>query len=250
MGNLAGFFENENKNIDLIPSEELNGFLGDLAAMPRNSRVRTNFVRSVQKNATAARQGGKVVPTHGLTAKAEFEKRISMLPEHIKKDLASGTLQIVDQELYAVRAIGGQQQVEILQNADDKEVGRTNVNARKLEKDAPFLCTALVVTSGIGATGDNSIGDIGATGFSRMPYALMNGEFSLEVGKKSLISDMAMEVFNTRNMSNVREGYYKLENPKWIEPQTEIIFEVKTPVAADPKTYIKVQFVGATVAKA
>jgi len=251
MSEINGYFDGDDSSELLSDDQIENQIENELDGIGRLSRRHPRRRRYVKRYRRSKRRASRsrMLPTSNLTAKAEFEKRMGKLPQNIKEDLAKGRLQIVDGSVYGTRLMGGQSQIEVLHNADDKEVGKTNVNARKLEKDHPFLCTGIILTSGIGSKGDNTIEDIGNTTFTRMPSPMLNGEFNLEVGKKTLIPETTMEVFNTKNQTTVREGYYKLDNPKWIEPQTEIIFEIKTPVPVAAKTYVKVQFVGATLAK-
>lgn len=252
MKGLDGYFDSEEnlERLDEATPEEIDNIVDGLGRLPKGHRFRTQFKNRVAtKKRVVSKPARRVVPTNNLTAKAEFENRMGSLPDELKKDIKAKRLQIVDSIIYGICYIGNRNQVEILQNADVKTVGKTNINARKLEKDRPFLVTGVIVTSGVGATGDGSITDIGNTTFTRMPAPMLNGEFSLEVGGKVLIPAVPMEMFNTKNRTDVQEGFVKMDNPKWIEPQTEIVPEVKLPVAAADKTYIKVQFVGATLEK-
>ena len=260
MEGLNGYYNDDEVRDDLSQDEQeavIEG-LGRFRSRFPNFRQNKKYVRrhrsfinryGSRKRNTIHTRAMKITPTKDLTAKAEFQARMGRLPREIREQIKAGKLQILDYTAYGTRMIGGQTSAEILHNADDKEVGRTNVNARKLEKDQFFLCTGVVMTSGVGAAGDNTIADLGNVTFGRMPAPMLNGEFSLEVGKKVLIAETPMEVFNSRNQSNVREGYFKLDNPKWIDPQAEIVCEVKLPVAAAAKTYIKVQLEGAVLSK-
>jgi len=243
---LDGFFEN-NVELDELDNNELEGVIDEIGRLPRNHRYRRVFVNKIRRS---RRMYERRPATTNLTAKAEFEKRMNRLPAGIKKDLRNGNSQIVDTTIYGVRLIGGSKQVDVFKNADVKTVGVTSLNARKLEKDKPMLVTAIRLTAGVGSAGTETQADINGTSFGRVPKELANGEFALKVDGKFLIPEhSSMNKFDTYGHNGILTGYHKLDNPKWIEPQAEIDFEIELGVAAADKTYVKVELIGASPAK-
>jgi hypothetical protein len=129
-------------------------------------------------------------------------------------------------------------------NADTKLSGITNVNSRKLEENNFFLLTSIILQTGT---------------FTDRPYdavfglpcrEVLNGEFSLKNGDKVLVQPSSARIFDTSTRNDVIRGEWKLDNPKFIAPQVEIIPELKLPVAVPDKTAIKFILVGAGLCKA
>lgn len=244
MNGLNGFLKSDIPDLGLFGFGDAMGILDAVAKLQQNDPRRRAFYNKLRVPTTKS-----YAPTNNLTAKAEFEKRLNMLPNNIVQDLKTNNSQIVDGRLYGVRLIGDTTGVEVFANADVKTVGKTNINARKLEKDTPFLCTHIRLTSGVGAAGTSTVADIVAVAFGKTTANMLNGEFSLEVGKKVLLPETPMEVFATNSYTDSQAGLYKLENPKWINPQEEIVFDIKLGAAEATKTYVKVELIGATVVR-
>ena len=242
---LEGFFKADVADIDNIPANELDEVVEGLGKLPRGHAYRRRFVHKIK---TIGRRGA-MAPVRNLTAKAEFEKRMGMLNDEIRKDILRGQLQIVDATIYGTRLIGGKSQVEIFENADVATVGLTNITKRELDKDRPFLAIGMIILSGTGADDTGSQAVVGATSFGIIPAVIANGEFTLEVGKQTLIDKFALNQFTGTPEENGLKGFLRFDNPKWIEPQREIKLEIDLPTDAAAHTYIKAILVGATVEK-
>ena len=67
------------------------------------------------------------------TAKQEFEARAKYIEQNLYNALQKGTVQSVDFDIYATRALQQDTTIELMQSADSKKVGITNINDRKLE---------------------------------------------------------------------------------------------------------------------
>jgi hypothetical protein len=129
-------------------------------------------------------------------------------------------------------------------NADTKLAGITNVNSRKLEENNFFLLTAIILQTGAYSSAPHdAVFDIPCR-------EVLNGEFSLKNGDKVLIQPSSARVFDTSTRNTVIPGEWKLDNPKFIAPQVEIIPELKLPVAVPSNTAVKLILVGAGLAKA
>ncbi len=167
------------------------------------------------------------------------------LPKNIKMDLSKGLLQVCDKTIYASKMGGGLQTVKMFDNADDRVIGMTNLNDAKLEKDQFFLCTGIILLGGLAKTDEKTRENFGAVDFDRLKAPMFNGEYTFKIGDRVLIKNSSLQDFNTEGQSNVKTGYLRLENPKFIEPQTEVHFDLDFPISIEEKYVFKVALVGA-----
>lgn len=248
---LNGFLNEPENDLDVVvvTDDELNGVIEEVAAIPRNDPRRRKFVNRMKKGMrnTPKAKGGNVA-TKDLTAKAEFEKRIHQLPPELQKDLKSARLQIVDGDIYSIKSISGKQAIELLENKDDKTVGLTNLNGRKLDNGQYFLMTGIQLL--FGTAKDNTPEALKITDFKELvPSFIKNGEINIVLGTEVLIPESSCEIFNTDGRAEIPKGYYKLENPKWLKPLTEIKPEIKFAGVAPDLSAVKFRIIGATVGK-
>jgi hypothetical protein len=167
-----------------------------------------------------------------------------MLPEHIRRAIAANAIKIVNNAFYKVFDFSGLKQNDLMLNADTKLAGVTNVNSRKLEENNFFLLTAIILQTGKFTDKPHD------AEFDIPCREVLNGEFSLKNGDKILVQPSSARVFDTSTRNNVIRGEWRLDNPKFIAPQVEIIPELKLPVAAPEKTAVKLVLVGAGLVKA
>lgn len=194
----------------------VEGLLGEIGALEQSNPVRKRAVAKLQ-----SRLKRSVIPTSNLTAKAEFENRLYMLPADVVAALQNGKMQLVDKLIYTNKNIGTSSNVELMSNADVSVTGLANVNNRKLEAHQHFLLTGIILQSAVNA-------DPKVAAYDLPTANILNGEFELQIGSTTIIPRTSNHVFNTKG-SESRIGYYKLENPKIIGPQTEIKPEIWTP---------------------
>jgi hypothetical protein len=93
------------------------------------------------------------------------------------------------------------------------------VNARKLEAGQYFLMTGYSIQSAINA-------DVSAANYAHPDSTITNGELELKVGSKVLIPKTSLAMNYTTGRNDVQPGYRKVDNPKLVPPQTEIIAEL------------------------
>lgn len=237
MSLLGLYLAEDNNYLDrsVLTDEELEGVLNEAAALETGEPQRKKFVRKVNKRA----QSNTVVPTRDLTIRSQYSIRAHMLPEHIRKALASNAIKVVNNAFYRIMDFSGLKQQDLMLNADTKLSGVTNVNNRKLEENNYFLLTSIIIQT---ATLNGNFGE--------PKNEILNGEFQLKNGDKVLIPASSCKVFDTKSKTNCICGEWRLDNPKFIAPQTEIIPELKLPVAAPANTRIKLVLVGAGLVKA
>lgn len=241
---LFGLFMGEDNNMldrSVFTNPEMDTILGEVATLDPSDPQRQQFVAKVNK---AAKKQQQVVPTDDLTIRAAYSLRVHMLPDHIRKAIAANAIKIVNNAFYKIFDFSGLKQNDLMLNADTKLSGVTNVNSRKLEENNFFLLTSIIIQTAIFAS-KTWDGDFGVP-----CREILNGEFSLKNGDKVLVQPSSCRIFDTASRNNVVRGEWKLDNPKFIAPQVEIIPELKLPIAAPANTAVKIILVGAGLVKA
>jgi len=241
---LLGLFMAEDANMldrSVLTDAEMEGVISEAATLDPSDPQRQNFVAKVNR---AGKNKQSVIPTDDLRIRAAYSIRAHMLPEHIRKAIAGNAIKIVNNAFYRIFDFSGLKQNDLMLNADTKLSGVTNVNSRKLEENNFFLLTSIILQ-----TGTFTDKPFDAT-FGIPCREVLNGEFSLKNGDKVLVQPSSARAFDTSTQNNVIRGEWRLDNPKFIAPQVEIIPELKLPVAAPAKTAIKLILVGAGLVKA
>jgi len=228
--------EIEQSEHNLLGAITEDDFLAALDAAPAQAKkkfFRKMQVQSrVQTTATSSR------------SRAEFEKRIHLLPSEIQKGLANQSLQAVDTALYVVKDIASSKVAKIFRDDDNKIVGTSNISSGKLEKGNFFLLYGIQILSGIPEE-DKSPGEIE---FGLLPAFLRNGEFEFKANGTVLLPLTSNEVFNTDG-KNITRGLYVLDNPKVIKDQQPIELNMEWAVNAPTGTHMKAVLWGTSVIK-
>ncbi len=175
------------------------------------------------------------------TSRDEALRRIDALPAAIKAGLMAKRLQIADAAFYFYKAGGAQSSLRMIGTDDDKAVGVTNVSDAKLDKDYYFLPVWLQVLSGNNAT-------LSDTAFGLPVDAILNGDFEWKANGKYLMpKDTSARIFDTASRTNVIIGSHKVNNPKWIEPQVEMQFDIRASQALPANENVALVIHGAVV---
>jgi len=212
--------------------EKQEMLLGAIQAMPRASKA-----AAFKKLLTRQSAGGA-----NLSARDEAIVRIGALPEYIQKGLADKRLQLSDASMFVTKSVGGATEVRMLKNDDNKNPGIGNISKQQLDKDNFFLVTGIRLLSAVDAAGP------AGAAFGVVSKEVANGDFEFKAnGKYLLPKDNSNQIFNTTNKTDVLSGYYKLDNPKWIEPQVDIIMDIRFGVAAPVDTQLRFELIGAMV---
>lgn len=215
--------------------EEQEELLGRIWRNPRRRRKLTKTVFNPKK------VSHPVVPT----SRDDFQKRMAMLPSSTKKGLLSKQKQLVDTALYVTKEVSNNRIVKMLQDDDNKVIGKSNISGGKLEKGNFFTLKGIQLLYGV--AGDNETHN--DVNFGVIPDFLRNGEFEFTANGSILIPSMSCEVFNTTNRTNIRSGYFELVNPKMIETQQPMDFEIEWGTNAPAKAFVKAVLIGTSVAK-
>ena len=245
-----GFLIDQPENdLDVIvaPEDVIEGAIDELGALTKGNPRRQKFVARTRKAYRALTKHSPA--TKDLTAKAEFEKRIGQLPKEIQKALARGKLQIVDGDIYSVKSISSKQTVSLLESSDDKKVGICNLNSAKLDSNKWFLVTAIELLYCVDASGTDDDHLQVADFKDDLPAQIKNGEFQLEQDSDVLIPEISCEVFVHDGQTNIKKGYYKMDNPKFLKPLKEISPEIRLSGVGANNAAVKFRLIGATIAK-
>ncbi len=179
----------------------------------------------------------------GLTATSRDEalRRFDALPHEIQKGLLAKRLQLSDVVFYVSKAVGVANEVRMFLNTDTKAPGVGNVAFQKLEKDNYFLPVGIQLLGGVNAI-------LPATTFGLITPAVANGDFEFKANGKYLMpKDTSARIFDTANMNNQLVGYSRINNPKWIEPQVDIIFDIRFGAQAIANTNLQLALHGVVV---
>ena len=203
----------------------------------RNPRSRRRMVRRVFNKAPKINAGRP-------TSRDDFQKRFGQLPRDTRKSLLNRKKQLVDTALYIVKDVSGNKIVKMLQDDDNKVIGKSNISGGKLEKGNYFILKGIQLLYGV-AGDSETYQDVN---FTVLPDFMRNGEYEFVGNGSILIPSMSLEVFNTTGMDK-RPGYYELVNPKMIETQQPMDFEIEWGTNAPAKAYVKAILYGTAVAK-
>ena len=195
----------------------------------RGRRIRTS---SRRRNIGRSEMGASRFRKH-------FLERIHKLPQPIQESLVKGKSQISDSPYYSTAEIKGTSS-ELIRLSVSEEIGITNIDNGKLGKDRHLTL------SGLRLLYDKS--SITGTFTDTFPADLLNGEWEIEInGKKVFDKQPIRRFFDGFYGYNANKpfGLYMLNNPKTIEPQTPIEFNIKLPNAVPG--FLKVFLEGTTV---
>ncbi|MCB0805383.1 MAG: hypothetical protein KDC05_06255 [Bacteroidales bacterium] len=231
-----------------IPDEELVG------AFRRNPRAMRKVIGR-----------NRIIPQ--ANSRHELAKRMSRLKSDVRGGLAKQQLQSVESGLFVIKSISNKQHVKMLQDSDNKETGYSMINGGKLEKGEPMLLSGITILYGLHATDpieDSS--KAAAAVWQPIPDVLRLGQFEFKGNGKTLIPWHTMEVF-ARNYTHVHAdtvnglgyayalssgspvGFYKFDNPKLIETQTAMEFNLEWGANAAANSALYVCFHGSRVYK-
>ncbi len=227
----------ENSEYNLLGAMSEDDFLQALELSGPNDKKK--LFRKMQNQSRA------VSTATGSRSRAEFEKRISLLPKEIQQGLASQSLQAVYTAYYVVKTISGSKVVKMFKDDDNKVVGTSNISSGKLEKGNYFLLYGIQLLGGVGDGADTA----GTVNYDVIPDYVRNGEFEFKANGTVLIPNTSCEVFQTEG-KDIFKGLFVLDNPKIIRDQQSIEFNVEWSANAPSNSYLKAILRGTAVIKA
>ncbi len=227
----------ENSEYNLLGAMSEDDFLQALELSGPNDKKK--LFRKMQNQSRA------VSTATGSRSRAEFEKRISLLPKEIQQGLASQSLQAVDTAYYVVKTISGSKVIKMFKDDDNKVVGTSNISSGKLEKGNYFLLYGIQLLGGVGDSADSA----GTVNYDVIPDYVRNGEFEFKANGTVLSPKTSCEVFQTEG-KDIFKGLFVLDNPKIIRDQQSIEFNVEWSANAPSNSYLKAILRGTAVIKA
>lgn len=205
-----------------------------MANQPNNKQVRRNiFV------------GSKLA-----TGKAEFEARLAAIDTNLAAAIKAGSVHTVDSALYAVRHLESDTTVELMQAADAKKVGITNVNKRQLEANTYMLVTGIQLLEGTAdKTDEATLQDVK---WSMINDGIANGELEIKNGDKIIFPRNSCEMFRTNAEGNTNglAGYVALDCPKFLAPLTDVVPTLYLAKSQEGKKAVKLVLYGTKSNKA
>ena len=228
--------EIEQSEHNLLGAINEDDFLEALDAAPVATKKK--FYRKMQMQSRAHSTAT------GSRSRAEFEKRIHLLPAEIQKGLANHSLQAVDTAIYVVKSIAGSKVIKMFKDDDNKVVGISNISSGKLEKGNFFLLYGMQLLAGIADDTEPQT----SVNFNVIPDYVRNGEFEFKANGTVLVPNTSNEVFFTEG-KDIFKGLYVLDNPKVIKDQQSIEFNLEWGTNAPDKSYLKAILRGTSVIK-
>lgn len=232
-----------------IDSAQLLGYSGDenqailLGALVELQKKDPAAASAVLKKITSMQSAGGA----NLSPRDHAILRIDGLPKEIQKALFDKRLQLVDDVIYITKKASVVTDIEMFKSDDLKGHGFSNIAKAQLDKDLHFLITSVRLTSGVEPTGDPKI-----TPYGIIAKEIANGDFELKIngGRYVFPKDAGTSKFDTTGKTEVQPGEVKLSTPKWIEPDTDIIWDLKFSAPTAANTSIKAELIGVRVIKA
>ena len=169
-------------------------------------------------------------------------ERIGDLPKDIVSALLNKRKQLNDQVLFEVAQITGKT-VRVIKTDGGKAVGVRNLSNGK--HDNYFLCSAVRLMYGNGPT-DYAVTYSGET----YPAELENGNITIKTNDKAILNELQIAHIKTysSDKDERRAGFYELQNPKWIYPNTEIKINIEMPQFSIPgAAWVKVMLIGTEI---
>ena len=186
----------------------------------------------------AMKKGAKLDIGASLYRK-QFLERVNKLPQEMQKALIEGKAQISDAPYYSTAEIKGTR-AELIKVSVSEKLGITNIDNGKLNKDRHLTLSALRLLYDAKAENGNFT--------DPFPSNLLNGEWELSLNGKKVFEKMPIrKFFDGFYGYNIHKpfGLYLLNNPKQVEPQTPLEFNVNVPDAVPG--FLKVFLEGTTV---
>src|ERR1035437_3431725 len=172
-----------NSEYDLMGAMTDDDLLG---ALERASTTeRKAFVKRIKGG-----KGGASATSGRSDSRAEFEKRVYMLPKEIQEGLANKTLQAVDAAYYITKSVSNAKIIKMLKDDDTKIVAVSNVSGGKLEKGNVMLLSGIILLASVG------VPKVEDAKFDLLPDNIRNGEFEFKANGTTLIPISSCEVFN------------------------------------------------------
>lgn len=198
------------------------------------------------------------------TSRQEFLKRLNQIDPNLAAQLQKGNLQLVDRQISVVKSVSGAQSVKMIKTSDVKTTGVTMLHNGRLQKDEIFLLDEIRLLGGIGNGTTENVATISAVEFGQIEKIIRGGYFEMKVNNKVIIPETTLEAFanhmfvvnetTDKSSAYVLGGAEKfatllLANPKLIESQVNIEFDIDWGTAATSNGFLKLILSGTSLFK-
>lgn len=154
-------------------------------------------------------------------------------------------LKVSGHTLFTVAATGGSTTTQLCEQSKAKTRGINNFAHAKPAPNQLLLCMDVRVTGVVlGAVPTDATMAAANYGSIKGIAAMQNGEIDIYSNGQIIVKDFPLSNFVTDQDQTGRLGTYKLPVPKFIYPDSEIKIEIRTGVAHDVNTVIKVELAG------
>lgn len=186
-------------------------------------------------------------------AKSVMEEYVSMLPSEIQAALRNKNLKIVDSVLYDQKYLASDTTKELMEASDTTQAGITNVNNRKLEPLNYMVVTGIRLLSKTispASAGNPTDAEIAAAALDTAAVGILNGELDILVAGKTAFPRTSCRIFaNTDDHHG--KGYYALESPFVIAPQSEVVPTLRVNAAVSSgNEVVRIELLGARIINA
>lgn len=187
-----------------------------------------------------------------ISAKGVMDSKMAALPAAIQQGLAAGVLKVVDSAIYSQKCMKGGSVVELMENSDTAVAGVTNLNNRKMEQVNYFVVTGIRLLSKTVTPSASAITDaeIANADLGIATKEVLNGELEIQVAGKVAFPRNSCRCFAAEN-DKMGKGYYKLESPFVIAPQSEIVPTLRVNSSfTTTNEVVRVELIGARIINA
>lgn len=227
--------------LGMLSRSEYNN-AGDLLGLGEDANAELmgylNSLDFVTRQKVMKKLSKRDIPSQG--SRAEMEKFFSELPAQIKEGLLNGKLRLADSFIYTIKPVNNSKTVKMFETQDVRETGLRSLSNGRLPKNTAFLVSGIILLQGVAAS--LSADDQKSTVFDTIDSvgSLCTGEFTLKANKKQLVDSTSHYVFRTKDFTQVTKGYYKLANPRLIQDDVDIEWEIElgTVTGIDPKAVL------------
>ena len=226
--------DNPEFDLGILSLEHANELLGAIVRLPQPQQAAAIKKLSVRKMPMSMEHNSR----------SKMMRVLHLYPKDIQDGLLNRRLQLVDSYYYVIKAVGGVKNIKMLQDTDNKSAGLGNISKQKLEKDNHFCLSGVVLLSGIAVNKEDVVFDV-------VPHEILNGDFEFKINGGKYITPAARlscEVFDSSNRTDIRKGLWDLHNPKAVEAEQAIEFNIDFAAAPAANTWAKAILLGSSVA--
>lgn len=243
--------------IDYDTMADFAGFgdadMGNQKLTPVQKAKVGNALKKVSATAGLLKRAQSATGVNG--SRTELLKRFPALPADIRQGLMNKSLQITEGNFFTHVLLNTGSNTnpatqELILTSQVFATGVTNLDRGMLPKGYFLLVSAIQFLFGDAPIAGGTP-QVSQAPYGTIPAPLRNGSFEFVANGKYIVPEMSANIFDKTNRTDVDLGYFALDNPKLIEPQQSIKFNIKwqgllTTFAANPAA--KVVFHGSVIA--